>query len=148
MANHIRRQLREAVATAVTGLTTTGARVFQSRVYALQDAELPGLRVFTKSEEATLESIHTPVLVGRTVEIAIEGVAKANTDLDDTLDLISKEVETALSLGVTVSGRTVQVAYLGCEQELSGEGERPTGTIAMRFEALLFNTANAPDVLS
>lgn len=148
MANHVRRQLREAVAAAVTSLTTTGARVFQSRVYALQDAELPGLRVFTRSEEATVESIHSPTLVGRVILVAVEGVAKANADLDDTLDLISKEVETALASGVTVAGRNVQLGYTGCETELSGEGEKPTGTISMRFEARLFNTANTPDVLS
>ena len=33
MANHLRRQIREAVAGAVTGLTTTAARVYQARVY-------------------------------------------------------------------------------------------------------------------
>ncbi|MEY2654030.1 MAG: hypothetical protein RLZZ524_1058, partial [Pseudomonadota bacterium] len=50
MANHLRQQIREAVAGAVTGLTTTGARVYQGRVYPLEDAQLPGLTVSSLAE--------------------------------------------------------------------------------------------------
>ena len=38
MANHIRQQIRERVGTTLTGLTTTGSNVFQSRVYNLENA--------------------------------------------------------------------------------------------------------------
>jgi hypothetical protein len=148
MANHIRRQLREAVAAAVTGLTTTGANVFQWPAYALQDANLPALRVSATDSSSQVESIHAPALISRIVEVIVEGVAKANADLDDTLDDIAKEVESALGPGVTVSSKTVQLGYTGCEIEVSGDGEKPTGTIRMRFETTLYNLANAPDVLS
>lgn len=148
MANHVRRQLREAIASAVTGLTTTGARVFQSRVYPLQPAtDLPGLRIFTTDEQAVPDTIHAPALIDRTVQVRIEGVAQANSDLDDTLDLIAKEVEIALASGVTISGKGIPLTYLGCEITLNGEGEKPTGSIALSYEARLFNLANAPDVL-
>ena len=33
MANHVRQQIRERIATDLTGLTTTGSKVYQSRVY-------------------------------------------------------------------------------------------------------------------
>jgi len=42
MANHVRQQIRERLATDLTGLTTTGRRVYQSRVYSLEDGNLPG----------------------------------------------------------------------------------------------------------
>jgi hypothetical protein len=147
MANHIRRQLREAVASAVTGLTTTGARVYQSRVYPLQTGtDLPGLRVYTTEEQAAPDSIHAPALIDRTVEIRIEGVAKATADLDDTLDLIAKEVETALASGVTISAKGIPLAYTGCVIELNGEGEQQLGMITLNYAARIFNAANAPDV--
>ena len=38
MANHIRQQIRERVGTTLTGLTTTGSNVYQSRVYNLEDS--------------------------------------------------------------------------------------------------------------
>ena len=148
MADHVRKQLRDAVVTALTGLATTGANAFGARVYPLQDAELPALRIFAASEDALAVSIHTPALVERTVQLVVEGVAKATSDLDDTLDLISQEVETALGLGVVLGSKTIALTYGGCDIELSGEGEKVTGSISMRFEARLFNTANAPDVLT
>lgn len=148
MSNHIRRQLREAIAAAVTGLTTTGARVFQARVYPLQNADLPGLCVFTKSENAARQTTQIPALISRTVEILIEGVAKANADLDDTLDLIAQEVEAALGAGLTISGKFVPIVYGGMDVDLSGEGEQPTGMISMRFEAKLLSRANTPDLFA
>ena len=42
MAAHIRRQVREAIGTALTGLTTTGSRVFQSRAYPLETTDVAG----------------------------------------------------------------------------------------------------------
>lgn len=148
MANHLRRQLREAIATAVTGLVTTGARVYQSRVYPLQDAELPALRVYTRSEAATTETLTIPALMSRVVEVVIEAAAKANADLDDTLDQMAKEVETALGAGLTISGKFLPISYNGCDIEMSGDGEKPTGTISMRFSARLLYRANTPDAFA
>lgn len=144
MADHVRRQLREAVATAVTGLATTGTRVFQSRVYPVQNAELPGLLVYTTGEEITVLSVGT--LVGRTVQILIEGHAKAAADLDDVLDQISKEVEVALASAITVAGKLILLAYEGCDVSLD-ESNKPTGVIAMRFNALLYSQRATPDVI-
>jgi len=52
MANHIRQQIREKFGTLLTGLTTTGSNVYQSRVYPLENANLPALIIYTKSEES------------------------------------------------------------------------------------------------
>ena len=52
MANHVRQQIRERIGTTLTGLTTTGSNVFESRVYPLEDSKLPALIIYTKSEES------------------------------------------------------------------------------------------------
>ena len=44
MADHARKQIRDAVETACTGLTTTGANVSASRVYAHET--LPSLAIY------------------------------------------------------------------------------------------------------
>lgn len=147
MADHVRKQLRDAVVTALTGLATTGANAFGARVYPLQDDELPALRIFTASEDALASTIHVPALIERAVHLVVEGVAKATADLDDTLDAIGLEVETALAPGMVLGSRTIALTYSGCGIELSGEGEKVTGSISMRFEAVLYNAANTPDVL-
>lgn len=148
MADHVSLQLSDAVVSAVTGLATTGARVFPSRVYALQDADLPGLRVYPGDESNTARSIGVPVTNLRMVQVVIDGVAKANANLDRTLRAMQKEVEIALGAGLTVGGKFVLPIYAGCDIILSGEGEHPTGTIALRFEAQLLNRATTPDVFS
>ena len=49
MANHIRQQIREKFGTLLTGLTTTGSNVYQSRVYPLENANLPALIIVSSS---------------------------------------------------------------------------------------------------
>jgi hypothetical protein len=46
MANHVHRQIREALATALTGLTTTGSRVYTNRLHALPEDTSPALRIY------------------------------------------------------------------------------------------------------
>lgn len=144
MADHVRKQLREAVAAAVTSLTTTGSRVSQSRVYALETDGLPALIVTTDGEDASPLSVHA-LDVERAIDVAITGYAAAASDLDDTLDLIAKEVEIALANGVTISAKVIPLYYDGCEIEFDGEGEKPKGSITLRYKATAFTAAGVPD---
>lgn len=147
MANHVRRQIREAVATAVTGLTTTSTRVFQSRVYPVQDAELPCLLIHTRSEASAPMTIHAPKAMDRTLQLEIVAVAKAVADLDDTLDGICKEVEIAVETWSIAGhgGLADSVHLVSTEFDLQGTGEKPTGTATMTYELNFFTLANAPD---
>ena len=43
---HVRRQIREAVRTKLTGLPSTNDRVFLSRVYPVADEEMPALLIY------------------------------------------------------------------------------------------------------
>ena len=52
--SHVRQQIREQVVTLCTGLTTTGSRVYDTRLYNLDPADnLPGLVIYTQSESST-----------------------------------------------------------------------------------------------
>lgn len=148
MANHVRKQLRDAVATAVTGLATTASRVHGYRVYALgSSVDLPALSVYVESEDAELATVHAPAVVERRVTVHVRGFARAASGVEDTLDTIAKEVETALASGVTVGAKTVPLAYAGCDIEWEA-GDRPIGAVDLRFTATLFNTASTPDSLT
>ena len=52
---HVRKQIRDLVATAVTGLTTTSTRVYSDRAHPIPQDKLPALRVFFASEEGQME---------------------------------------------------------------------------------------------
>ena len=101
MANHIRQQIRERVRTTLTGLTTTGSNVYQSRVYNLEDSKLPAIIIYTKSEDSELLEMGSSRTMQRNLSLVVEAYVKANSNYDDTIDTIAKEVEAAMGADVT-----------------------------------------------
>lgn len=146
MADHLRRQLREIVGTKLTGLTTTGSRVFQSRVYPLETTDLPGLLISTVSESAEMLSISAPGTLERRLTVQVEAVAKATADLDDTLDGICKEVEVALAAPfAALEAKARSIALTSTEIEIDASGAQPIGKAVMNYEIVYFAAENAPD---
>ena len=133
MADHVRKQIRDAVVTTVTGLTTTTTNVFASRVYRVEDSKLPALLVYTNEEESEVLSMSRPQKIHRTVAVVVEGIAKATTALDDTLDTIAKEIETAIAADPTVGGLAKETVLTDIGVELTGDAQQPTGSIRLSF---------------
>ena len=143
MANHVRQQLREAIAVVVTNLTTTGARVFQSRAYPLQETDLPCLLIKTESERIDYQTIHASTLQERDITVTIEAVARATSNLDDTLDKICKEVEIAINAASTISK---DIRLIGTNLDTSVIGNQPVGLATMIYKMKVYTLSNAPDV--
>lgn len=143
--DHVRKQIREAAAAALTGLATTGSRVFQSRVYPMQDADLPGLRIYTDEESVEYDDAGTDNVQARTLTLVVEACAKANADLDDTLDQILKEAEVALTASQTLGGLCKYTQISSITTELSGDGEKVTGVGRFTFKVMYYTRQSAPD---
>ena len=107
MANHLRQQIREQIGTTLTGLTTTGSNVFQSRVYQLEDSNLPALLIYTKSEESEPVVIGSNRLLERNLTVVVDCYVKATTNFDDSVDTICKEVETAIAADPTLNSLAI-----------------------------------------
>ncbi len=147
MAAHLRKQIREAVALALTGLTTTATRVFQSRVYPLEATDLPGLLIATESEESALIEMSAPMLMERRLRLQVFALAKGVADVDDTLDQICKEVEIALAMPcAALNGLAKSIELSSTEIDFDGASEQPLGRATLRFEVVYFCEQNAPDV--
>ena len=130
---HARQQIRDQLVTTVTGLTTTGSNVNNSRVY--DHAILPCLSVYTLSEDVG-DEIYNKQL--RLLSVMVEVRAKATDNLENTLDTISAEVETAVFANgdTTLNGTCKDFEIEGSEIELSGDAEQPFGLMTMRFVAM------------
>jgi len=126
MANHVRRQIRDAVKTLLTGLTTTGSNVYSSRVWPMRSAVMPGLIIYTAEEESELGSIGT---LDRVVALAVEGYVNETSSLDDTLDQICSEVETAMAADVMIGGLAKNSLITQTEIRLDGEGKKTVGVV-------------------
>ena len=145
MANHLRRQIRERAATTLTGLTTTGSNVFQSRVYPMESAGLPGLCIYTTEETVEMQSMGGTRNVSRDLTLIVEGYATDSANVDDTLDQIGKEVEVAMSGDITLND-LAQDSYLSSvEITLSGDGSTGIGKITHSYIVVYQNAENAPD---
>jgi len=146
MANHIRQQIRERVATTLTGLTTTSSNVFQSRVYPLENANLPAIIIYTKSEDSEPVVIGTNRLMNRELTLAVEAYVKSVSNSDDTIDTITKEVESALAADTTLDGLAKDIYLESTEITYTGEGEKPIGVCTMNFIVEYCTAQSSPDV--
>lgn len=140
---HARKQIRDAVIATLTGLTTTGNNVFASRVYPIQASELPCLVIHSGGETVNLTTQDGTMERNLTLDIEIR--VKATTALEDMLDTISSEIETAL-LGTLPAG--VKVSELSAVQfGLSGDGDQPHGFANMQMNFVYYTKESVPEVI-
>ena len=97
MANHLRRQIRERVATILTGLSSTGNNVFQSHECPLENDDLPSLCIYTRYEEIEIGVTGDPRVYHSTMILIVDGYAQTFSNLDDQLDQIGIEVQVAMT---------------------------------------------------
>lgn len=131
---HCRRTLRELAGSLCAGLATTGDRVHQSRLPPRTAAGLPCLLIYADNERIgdTSAGPHD-----RALEVVIDGYAMAAANLDDTLDQIALEVETAMAADPRFRLRSLAVDF---DEAL----EKPVGVIRLTYEILYFTQAGDP----
>jgi hypothetical protein len=131
---HVRKLIRDNVTTTLTGLTTTGANVYQTRVYPLAEDKLPGLAIYTGSESTEYGTINPPRTQIRTLTVHVELYVKGLADYDDDLDQIALEVEEALYTDLTRGGYAKDTRVTAFEADFSGEGDQPVAYATMTIE--------------
>ena len=146
MANHVRQQIREYFGTTLTGLTTTGANVYESRVYTLQEDTLPSLVIYTKSETSEPIVIGTDRVMSRELSVVVEAYCKATSNFDDTIDTISKEVEEAIAADRTLGGLAKDTFIESTDIDYTGDGEQPVGYVTLTFLTNYYVQETNPDI--
>jgi flagellar basal body rod protein FlgF len=146
MANHIRQQIREYFGTNLTGLSTTGFNVYESRVYPIENSKLPALVIYTKSETSEPIVIGTDRVMSRELSVVVEGYAKATSNFDDTIDTISKEVEEAIAADRTLGGLAKDIYLESTQIDFNAEGEKPLGFVSLTFISNYYVKEKNPDV--
>lgn len=144
--SHIRTELRNAVAATITGLALTGSRVYKTRIYPLEEAKLPCLAVYVKSEQIEQATIGNQNKK-RSIEIVIDCVAIANANLDSTIDTICGQVETALALNKNLNGLALDVLLETTQIDIDASGEKPVGIAQMTYRAITFQNLPNPSVV-
>ena len=120
---HIRQQIRDRIIADVTGLTTTGANVYDSKLYNILQGELPALAVYTQNETSEISTIAPNVTLDRELEVIIECYAEANQNIENTLDTIAGEVENSLGTDLTLNNLCITQFLSSTDIDFTSEGE-------------------------
>jgi len=123
--SHVRQQIRDDIVATLTGLATTGSNVFRSRIFPLEQTNLPALVIYSKSETSEYDTIGLPRSVNRVLDVAVEAYVKGVSNYDNTLDTIAVEVEEAIAADVTLGGLAKDAQITAFEADFAGDGEQP-----------------------
>jgi hypothetical protein len=147
MADHLRQQIVDAIATTVTGLATTSTRVFKERVYALEASNLPGILIEDGAEQLMSTTLSTPRTFVREMRVNVIGAAASVSTLGATLNQIAKEVEIAMAMPVSaLAGKAKASRLATISKQMSGDGSQPLGTITLGYDVTYITAENSPDV--
>lgn len=145
---HVRTQIRDRVMTILTGLTTTGNRVYQSRVHPMTEITMPGICVYCPEEETKEETTN---LLTKELSISIDGYV-SGSDFDADIDKIQAEVEEALygdyssSTERFFNGLALDLNYTSSESEYNEDAQIEHGTIKMVYTVLYTITRGEPEI--
>jgi len=131
---HTRQAIRQALETRLDGLETTGSRVYVSRVYPMNRANLPGLAVFARAESVLYASQGLPRTQQRNLNVTVEIYVKGVDGYDDQIDDIASEIESAIYEDVTFGGLVLDTKVSSIEVQFSDGAEQPVGAAAMEIE--------------
>lgn len=132
---HVRQQIRDRIATVLAGITGFSSSVYKMRRYAIDDAKLPIIAVYTVDENSNLITIGSRTL-RRVINVGVEIVAKgASTSIADTIDGYAVSVEEAIANDFTINGLAKSCVLTGSTIDVNVDGEKAIGTARLVFAA-------------
>ncbi len=142
---HVRKQIRDAVVVALTGLAATGTNVFPSRFHRVPQSKIPALLIYTNDETAVVENMGGVRPQHRDLDVVVEIMAEAVADVEDQVDQILAEVEAALFADITLGGLTRDLTLTRIETRFDGDAEKPLGGAQITVTAEYQTVEGAPE---
>ena len=137
--SHVRQQIRDRMVTILTGLPTTGTKVYAMRKYALDDSKLPCLLIYTMDESSSLITIGSRTLM-RNLTVAVETIVKNSDSVQDIVDNICRDVEEAVAADFTLNGLVKSCILTGTEINIVVDADRPISSARLVFTAQYITT--------
>lgn len=147
MADHRAEQIMDAVVTAVTGLTTTGANVQRGRVYPVDEAALPALSVYMSADEPLDGEDGQSVFgyVDSELTVRVEAHVKGSANIDQTLNQIRAEVYQALLADYQLGLAFVQqIIWRGADEPELDAADQKVGRQAFNWAVRYRHSAGDP----
>lgn len=142
---HERQAIREAVVAQLIGVapafrTSAQGRVTKSRMAPMRGTDLPAINIYTDGDETAAGSKDTaPRELTRTTVVTIEAWARYAENVDDVLDELALEIETAMDVDLNLAGTAFDSVLERTEIGIKLEGDRPMGCVHLEY-AVTFHT--------
>lgn len=141
MALHQRQTIREAVVAQLVNKTDAAERVFATRQVPWQRTELPGISVYALEEEVDAGASLLPPfgsgearILSRNLQLAVVAIVSLTEKVDDALDAIALEIETAIDAAPSFGVAAVKDSVLAAtEIEIVEEATRPVGVVRLTY---------------
>ena len=136
---HERQSLREAIVLQLMGpsnnRTAAGARIFETRQAPIKTAQLPAISVYVDSESVSEDSDKSaPRELKRVAIIAVEGWVWASDSVDDSLDDLALEIETAMDIDLNFGETAFDSVLQSSDFGIKLDGERPMGAVRLEYK--------------
>ena len=149
MPDHLRKQIRDAAEQLLNGMTTTQDRVFNSRLFQVQQNELPCWNIKLGTETHDIEARTLEGNVRRILQIFVDGYVRDMTGAAaaDQADLILKEFEQRWATDETLGGLLESSIIEEIDTEDDSE-ETDAAFVGVRITiiAVYWTHQSAPDV--
>lgn len=147
--SHAITQIRSAVTAAVTGLATSGARVYETREYPLSDQHIPGLIVFTLTDKLNEQGDQRRRIQERELSVVVEAAAKkpAGSSLDQALEQMVLEVQRAIAADRTLGGLVKMITCASVQFAVGDDIEKPVGKAGMTWTCRYLVAEDDPETI-
>lgn len=129
---HPRQQIRAAI---TERLREMFKNVYASRAKPLFDQDLPALLVYCATESIKQERWDTDGTgaLTRELELFVEAVDVGKEELDDKLDTLAADVESALDGWEIPSHKNAVMRFRGTDMDISVQANKTYGAIRLAF---------------
>lgn len=137
---HQRQDIRHAVQAQLVGKTAAGSNVARMKRTPWKSNQLPGISVYTLEE--TVDQARTlPRELDRTLQLKIEGALVLTDDIDDALDALALEIETAVHEDPTFSEAAADSYLAATDIVIDATAEQPVGSVVLTYRVRYYTPA-------
>src|SRR5262245_29763898 len=132
---HQREIVRKAVRDALIDRTDAKRRVTTTRVIPYRKTDCPAITVYTLTESVSEAENTAPRELTRELDVEIVGWVSEGPQMDDALDDLALQIETAIHADPTLGGAAGDMVMQSTEASVSKDGDCLLGLITLKYTA-------------
>jgi hypothetical protein len=136
---HIRQNIRSRIVTLLNEVSSLNSKVFASRIYTLEESNLPCACIYTQEESSEILTISPPRTVEKNLELNIEVYVKSE-NFTSEMEPLLKDIKEKLASDTTLNN-LAKDSYLESQiLNYNNEGDKNIATATLTFVVCYHHT--------